>query len=81
MNGFSIGEEDSHGPTDLQQICCLVDDGVRCPRPIGNASYSKRIQQIVTQKRLKLHLDNFVSFFFFNCVCEERKKCPLTLFK
>ncbi|KAI5702643.1 hypothetical protein M8J76_011827 [Diaphorina citri] len=70
MNGFSIGEEDSHGPTDLQQICCLVDDGVRCPRPIGNASYSKRIQQIVTQKRLKLHLDNFARHIY---ICEYHK--------
>ncbi|XP_065201114.1 histone deacetylase complex subunit SAP30 homolog [Planococcus citri] len=55
MNGFSAGEEDSRGPPD--QVCCLVDDGFRCHRPAGNASYSKRIQKTVTQRRLKLHLD------------------------
>nr|CAD7265967.1 unnamed protein product [Timema shepardi] len=59
MNGFSTGEEDSRGPPD--QECSLVDDGERCRRPAGNASYSKRIQKTVTQRRLKLHLDNLVS--------------------
>lgn len=58
MNGFSTGEEDSRGAAD--QICCLVDEGERCSRPAGNASYSKRIQKTVTQRRLKLNLDNMV---------------------
>ena len=61
MNGFSTGEEDSRGAAD--QICCLMDDGDRCSRVAGNASYSKRIQKTVTQRRLKLHLDNQVSMF------------------
>lgn len=59
MNGFSTGEEDSRGAPD--QVCCLVDEGDRCPRPAGNASYSKRIQKTVTQRRLRLHLDAMVS--------------------
>lgn len=59
MNGFSTGEDDSRGASD--QICCLVDDNERCKRPAGNASYSKRIQKTVTQRRLKLHIDNLVS--------------------
>lgn len=58
MNGFSTGEEDSRGASD--QICCLVDEGERCSRPAGNASYSKRIQKTVTQRRLKLNLDHMV---------------------
>lgn len=58
-NGFSTGEEDSRGPTD--QICCLVDDSEHCQRPAGNASYSKRIQKTVTQRRLKLNIDSQVS--------------------
>lgn len=58
-NGFSTGEEDSRGPSD--QICCLVDDGERCRRSAGNASYSKRIQKTVTQRRLKLSIDTAVS--------------------
>lgn len=61
MNGFSTGEDDSRGASD--QICCLVDDNERCKRPAGNASYSKRIQKTVTQRRLKLHIDNLVSFY------------------
>lgn len=62
MNGFSTGEEDSRGAPD--QVCCLVDEGDRCKRLAGNASYSKRIQKTVTQRRLRLHLDAMVCF---NC--------------
>lgn len=58
MNGFSTGEEDSRGAAD--QICSLVDEGDRCTRLAGNASYSKRIQKTVTQRRLKLNLDHMV---------------------
>lgn len=54
-NGFSTGEEDSRGPTD--QICCLIEDGESCRNAAGNASYSKRIQKTVTQRRLKLNID------------------------
>lgn len=58
-NGFSTGEEDSRGPTD--QICCLIDDGEMCRNAAGNASYGKRIQKTVTQRRLKLNIDPQVS--------------------
>lgn len=63
MNGFSTGEDDSRGAAD--QICCLVDDGDRCKRLAGNASYSKRIQKTVTQRKLKLSIDNTVAIFIF----------------
>jgi histone deacetylase complex subunit SAP30 len=39
------------------QTCCLVDDGRRCHRQAGNASYSKRIQKTVYYKRLRLEND------------------------
>ncbi|XP_066998834.1 histone deacetylase complex subunit SAP30 homolog [Anabrus simplex] len=68
MNGFSTGEEDSRGPPD--QICCLVDDGERCLRPAGNASYSKRIQKTVTQRRLKLHIDHAARHIY---ICDYHK--------
>lgn len=66
MNGFSTGEEDSRGAAD--QICCLVDEGERCTRPAGNASYSKRIQKTVTQRRLKLNLDQAVRLMTKNYI-------------
>ena len=44
-----------------EQTCCLVDNGRRCGRRAGNASYSKRIQKTVTQRKLKLYMDNSVS--------------------
>ena len=42
--------------------CCLIDNGIRCTRPTGNASYSKRIAKMVQQRRLKLSLDHAVRF-------------------
>lgn len=42
------------------QQCCLVENGRRCHRLAGNASYSKRIQKTVTQRKLKLHMDDGV---------------------
>lgn len=51
-NGFSSAEEDSRGPVD--QMCCLMEDGEICRNAAGNASYSKRIQKTVVQRRLKL---------------------------
>ncbi|XP_015515349.1 histone deacetylase complex subunit SAP30 homolog [Neodiprion pinetum] len=72
MNGFSTGEEDSRGAAD--QICCLVDEGERCTRPTSNASYSKRIQKTVTQKRLKLNLDHMARHIY---ICEYHKQVIL----
>ncbi|GLV35168.1 SIN3-associated polypeptide 30 [Carabus blaptoides fortunei] len=56
------------GPTD--QICCLVDGGERCSRPAGNASYSKRIQKTVTQRRLQLSIDNLARHIY---ICDYHK--------
>ena len=58
MNGFST-EEDSRGGHD--QICCLIDSNQRCTNHAGNASYSKRIQKTVQQRKLKLIRDDSVS--------------------
>ena len=71
MNEFSAGEDDSQGDSD--QICCLVDDSERCKRPAGNASYSKRIQKTVTQRRLKLHIDNLVSIESYHFLLTDKK--------
>ncbi|KAF7280505.1 SIN3-associated polypeptide 30 [Rhynchophorus ferrugineus] len=69
MNGFSTGEEDSRGPPD--QICCLIDNGERCTKAAGNASYSKGIQKTVTQRRLNLSLDNTARHIY---ICDYHKK-------
>ena len=69
MNGFSTGsgEEDSRDSKggNHDQLCCLIDDGERCTRTAGNASYSKRIQKTVQQRKLRLHMDSSVIFFSF----------------
>ena len=81
MNGFSTGEDDSRGASD--QICCLVDDNERCKRPAGNASYSKRIQKTVTQRRLKLHIDNLVwlALFYINILIHVYSNVKLISYK
>ena len=53
--------------TSHDQQCCLVESGRRCGRVAGNASYSKRIQKTVAQRKLKLHMDNSVSFNPYLC--------------
>lgn len=59
MNGYR-SEQEEHSATSTQ-ICCLVEDNERCKRQAGNASYSKRIQKTVGQRKLKLSLDTSVS--------------------
>lgn len=62
MNGFAAAVHDDHsGDVGHGQICCLMDDGVRCKRPAGNACYSKRIAKTVQQRKLKLNIDHSVS--------------------
>ncbi len=46
--------------SNREQQCCLVENGIRCVKAAGNASYSKRIQKTVAQRKLKLHMDNSV---------------------
>jgi len=67
VNGFST-EDDSRG--SQEQICCLIDDGDRCSRPAGNASYSKRIQKTVAQRKLKLNIDHNVRHIY---ICDYHK--------
>lgn len=53
-----------------EQTCCLVDNGRRCGRRAGNASYSKRIQKTVTQRKLKLYMDNSARHIY---ICDMHK--------
>ncbi|ELU13636.1 hypothetical protein CAPTEDRAFT_122230 [Capitella teleta] len=52
------------------QTCCLIDDGDQCRRSAGNASYSKRIQKNVQQRRLKLNINHGVRHIY---ICEYHK--------
>lgn len=78
MNGFST-EEDSHdgppAPPFYGQSCCLIEDGERCGRSAGNASFSKRIQKSISQKKLKLDIDKSVSERFLKtqwCMTDQK---------
>ncbi|XP_076351839.1 SIN3-associated polypeptide 30 [Tachypleus tridentatus] len=67
MNGFST-EEDT--PIGHNQICCLLEEGNRCSRVAGNASYSKRIQKTVAQRKLKLNIDHNARHIY---ICDHHK--------
>lgn len=75
-NGFSTGEEDSRGPAD--QICCLLEDSERCRNQAGNASYSKRIQKTVMQRRLKLSIDPAARHIYICDFHKGRIQCART---
>jgi len=51
-------------------ICCLLDDGVRCDRVAGNASFSARIQKIVASKKMNFALDPNVRHAY---ICDHHK--------
>ncbi|CAH3176694.1 unnamed protein product [Porites evermanni] len=68
MNGYRSEHEEQS--STVGQICCLVEDGERCKRPAGNASYSKRIQKTVSQRKLKLSLDANARHIY---ICEHHK--------
>lgn len=57
--------------TSHDQQCCLVEAGRRCSRVAGNASYSKRIQKTVAQRKLKLHMDNSARHIY---ICDHHKE-------
>lgn len=58
-----------HHPS-ANQMCCLTEDGIRCSRIAGNASYSKRIQKTVQQKKLRLMIDNTARHVY---ICDHHK--------
>lgn len=68
MNGYRSEQEEAS--SSVRQICCLVEDGERCKRQAGNASYSKRIQKTVSQRKLKLSLDVNARHIY---ICEHHK--------
>ena len=46
--------------TTTEQLCCLIDDKRPCLRTAGNASYGKKIQKTVQQRKLKLETNDKV---------------------
>uniref|UniRef100_A0A8C0MQY5 Histone deacetylase complex subunit SAP30L n=1 Tax=Canis lupus familiaris TaxID=9615 RepID=A0A8C0MQY5_CANLF len=58
------------GAPGYGQSCCLIEDGERCVRPAGNASFSKRVQKSISQKKLKLDIDKSVRHLY---ICDFHK--------
>ena len=69
--GSAFTSTASAGPASgATQTCCLTEEGQRCSRSAGNASYSKRIQKTVQQKRLRLSIDPSARHIY---ICEHHK--------
>ncbi|XP_006770809.1 PREDICTED: histone deacetylase complex subunit SAP30 [Myotis davidii] len=51
-------------------VFCLREDGERCGRAAGNASFSKRIQKSISQKKVKIELDKSVRHLY---ICDYHK--------
>ncbi|XP_075608006.1 histone deacetylase complex subunit SAP30 isoform X3 [Balearica regulorum gibbericeps] len=58
----SAGAGGAGGP-GAGQLCCLREEGERCGRAAGNASFSKRIQKSISQKKVKIELDKSVDLY------------------
>ena len=72
-------EARSSGPHSVgvtTQYCCLLENSRPCNRPASNASYSKRIQGTVTQRKLKLQLDPKAQHTY---ICEFHKSVIQTV--
>ncbi|ETE67621.1 Histone deacetylase complex subunit SAP30, partial [Ophiophagus hannah] len=52
------------------QLCCLREEGERCNRAAGNASFSKRIQKSISQKKVKIELDKSARHLY---ICDFHK--------
>ncbi|XP_023323284.1 histone deacetylase complex subunit SAP30L [Eurytemora carolleeae] len=78
VNGFMNEEEGGSRVHSLggEQHCCLLETGRRCSRLAGNASYSKRIQKTVAQRKLKLSLDQNSPHIY---ICEFHKSMIQTV--
>uniref|UniRef100_A0A8C9N7M1 Sin3A associated protein 30 n=1 Tax=Serinus canaria TaxID=9135 RepID=A0A8C9N7M1_SERCA len=51
-------------------LCCLREEGERCGRAAGNASFSKRIQKSISQKKVKIELDKSARHLY---ICDFHK--------
>ncbi|KAM4673402.1 histone deacetylase complex subunit SAP30 isoform 1-T1 [Amazona ochrocephala] len=60
----------SAGGPGAGQLCCLREEGERCGRAAGNASFSKRIQKSISQKKVKIELDKSARHLY---ICDFHK--------
>ncbi|XP_033920917.1 histone deacetylase complex subunit SAP30 [Melopsittacus undulatus] len=64
-----VGAGGAGGP-GAGQLCCLREEGERCGRAAGNASFSKRIQKSISQKKVKIELDKSARHLY---ICDFHK--------
>ncbi|KAK1175896.1 histone deacetylase complex subunit SAP30-like [Acipenser oxyrinchus oxyrinchus] len=71
MRGYTEGERVGGvvaGPS--LELCCLEEEGERCNKPKGNASFSKRIQKSISQKKINLAVDKSARHLY---ICDFHK--------
>jgi histone deacetylase complex subunit SAP30 len=70
MNGGIDSSDENEKMENDYEFCCLIDDGTKCTRLAGLASFSKRIQKGISQRKMKLSLDSFARSQF---ICDYHK--------
>jgi len=58
------------GQMQQQTLCCLFEDGHRCTRVAGTATFSKRIEKQVAQRKMRLSVDHRTGHSF---ICEHHR--------
>ncbi|XP_067944043.1 histone deacetylase complex subunit SAP30L-like [Watersipora subatra] len=61
---------DVEGAT-TEQLCCLVENSKPCMFKAGNASYGKKIQRTVQQRKLKLEINEKINHTY---ICDRHKE-------
>merc|ERR1712012_101730 len=74
--GRAKNESNAQNRPKSEPNCCLLENGKRCTRPASNASYSKRIQATVAQKKLRLAMDPTAQHIY---ICEHHKNVIQTV--
>ena len=58
---FDMSSNGSPHSPDVDDICCLIDEGERCQNPAANVQWTKKFSKAVGQKRLRISPDVNVS--------------------
>jgi len=76
QGGRSKNDQNAQNRPKSEPNCCLLENGKRCTKPASNASYSKRIQGTVAQKKLRLAMDAGAQHIY---ICEHHKNVIQTV--
>ena len=57
---YKMSSNGSPNSPDVDDICCLIDEGERCQNPAASVQWTKKFAKAVGQKRLHISADTNV---------------------